>query len=344
LEQVLPVGPRPDLTDSERLLRRIRVALRRIEDGLAPLRPPGELTLGRVSAEHYRYFLVRDVANEVRDRLRELAVDADEARLARLGIPSLRRPDPPHPNRNWKWCMNEPPGRVLRGFASALDINAYLKELTESATAATGAQTEELQSIIAQLALLHLIAESVRSRDVERAVLWPVGQGVGGRGDGAAERLFDSYLTALPTLQLEIAVLDLSRTEGLSPFPEKCLVLRGPHALAIAQREAGVHLFCPAHGAVEPVLALALAVEEETEPAAVIHAWMARRQRWLEALARGEAAAADDPLNPGAVLRLYPERTPMVDLRTGLTGADLATCIRAALPLPTELSHEANLD
>jgi hypothetical protein len=47
--------------------------------------------------------------------------------------------------------------------------------------------------------------------------------------------------------------------------------------------------------------------------------------------------AADDPLNPGAVLRLYPERTPMVDLRTGLTGADLATCLLAALPMPPEL-------
>jgi hypothetical protein len=92
------------------------------------------------------------------------------------------------------------------------------------------------------------------------------------------------------------------------------------------------------------VVVIALAVGEEEEPRDVLRGWAARRERWLEALMRGEATAADDPLSPGRVLRLYPERTPMVDLRTGLTGASLDVCILAALPLPSELRQEPGLD
>jgi ATP-dependent Clp protease ATP-binding subunit ClpA len=335
LEQAPPVGPQSDLTDPERLLRRIRTALRRIDDELAPLRPPGELTLGQVSAEHYRYFLVRGLADEVRDRVRELEAEAEEARLGRLGIPILRRPDTLR-RPKWRWHSEATPGRVLRELASALDINEYLKELTESATAPTGPKAAELQPLLAQVALLHLIAQSVRSPAAEQAVLWPVALGIG-RGDRAAQRLFESYLTALPTLRLEVTVAGGSDAAGLPPCSERYLVLRGPHALALAQQEAGVHLFCPAHGAIEPVLVLALVVAAEIEPDAVVHAWITQRQGWLEALGRGEAKAADDPLNPGTVLRLYPDQAPMVDLRTGLTGADLASCLLAALPLPPEL-------
>ncbi|HTU23023.1 MAG TPA: hypothetical protein VMG10_33615 [Gemmataceae bacterium] len=196
--------------------------------------------------------------------------------------------------------------------------------------------------MFAQLALLNLIAQSVRSPTTEQAVLWPLGLGIG-RVEGAAKRLFDIYVSALPGLRLEVAVNDPIGTEGLTPFPERYLVLRGPHAFVTARKEAGVHLFCPAHGAVEPVLVLALPVEDAIAPAVVVRSWMARREHWLEAVARGKANIADDPLNPGAVLRLYPERSPMVDLRTGLTGADLATCLLAALPLPPELSDENNL-
>jgi hypothetical protein len=302
---------------------------------LAPLRPPGELTLGRVSAEQYRYFLVRDLADEVRDRVRDLAAEAEEVRLARFGLPSFRRPDSPRQGRKWRFCRNDFPGMVLREMASALDINEYLKELAESATAAPGPQATELQMLLANVALLHLIAESVRSPTTERAVLWPVGLGIG-RSSGAAERLLDRYATYLPVLRLELA------DAGATPLSERCLVLRGPHALTIARQEAGIHLRCPAHGAVEPVVVLALPVEEQDEPIDVVRSWTARRQSWLEALARGEVSPADDPLNPGPVLRLYPEQKPMVDLRTGLIDANLDACLLAALPLPPELSNETS--
>jgi len=339
LEQAAPVDRRPDLNDAEKMLGRVRTVLRRIDDDLAPLRPPGELTLGRVSAEHHRYFLVRDLADEVRDRVRERAVEADEARLGQLGLPSIRRPDTPRRGRKWLY-VDQAPGRVLRELTSALDINEYLRDLTESATAATATQAAELQPLLAQLALLHLIADSVRSPAAERAILWPVGLGIG-REAGAAKQLFSFYRKDLPTLRLEVAAEMPVDGDGLQPFPEGYLVLRGPHALAIARQEAGVHLFCPAHGAVEPVVVLALPIEETEEPVALVRDWLAQRHCWLEALARGEADAADDPLNPGGVLRLYPERAPMVDLRTGLTGTDLATCLLAALPLPPDLLDEA---
>jgi ATP-dependent Clp protease ATP-binding subunit ClpA len=343
LEQVPPVAPRPDLNDTEGLLRRIQGALRRIENDLAPLRPPGELSLRQVSAEQLRYFLVRDLADEVRDQVRELAREVEEARLGQLGIPIFRRPDAPRGGRKWRF-MKHPQGHLQRDIVSALDINEYLRELTEAATSAAGPQAAELQPLLAQLALLHLIAASVRAPAVERVVLWPVGLALGASED-AAKQLFKSYALALPKLRLEVSLRDATGTKGSTPYPERWwLVPRGPHALGIARQEAGVHLFCPAHGAVEPVVVLALPVEEGVEPAAVVHDWMEQRKNWLEALTRGETVAADDPLNPGSALRLYPERTPMVDLRTGLTGADLAACLLAALPLPPELLDDTGCD
>jgi ATP-dependent Clp protease ATP-binding subunit ClpA len=339
LEQAATLPPAPDLADAVALLRRIRAALGRVEDDLVPLRPPGELTLGRVSAEHVRYFLVRDLVEEVRDRVRELAEEAEEARLSQRGFPTLRRPDAPR--RAHKRLFVKSPGRVLREMASALDINEYLKDLAESASVA-GPRTEQIQWLLSQLALLHLIAGCVRSPVAERAVLWPFGLGVGG-DSSAADRQVDLYLSTLPRLRLEVTVGNPPDAEGMAapgPFPEQCLVLRGPHAVAVARMEAGIHLLCPAHGAVESVPVLALPVEDGAEPAAVAHAWMARRQRWLEAVAHGEASPEDDPLNPGPVLRLYPERTPIVDLRTGLTGWGLEACLLAAMPLPPEVVDE----
>jgi ATP-dependent Clp protease ATP-binding subunit ClpA len=341
LEQAPPVAPLPDLHDTESLLRRIQATLRRIENDLAPLRPPGELSLRQVSAEQLRYFLVRDLADEVRDQVRELAREAEEARLGQLGIPIFRRPDAPRGGRKWRFTKH-PQGHLLRDIASTLDINEYLRELTEAATSAPGPQAAELQPLLAQLALLHLIADSVRTPAAERVVLWPIALGSGG-GEGSTKKLVGLYLMALPTLRLEVELCETMGVKGRTVSPERFLVLSGPHALALARLEAGVQLFCRVHGAVEPVVVLALPVEEGVELAAVVHNWMAQRNDWLEALTRGEAAAADDPLNPGSVLRLYPERASMVDLRTGLIGVDLAACLLAALPLPPELIDKTDL-
>ena len=49
-------------------------------------------------------------------------------------------------------------------------------------------------------------------------------------------------------------------------------------------------------------------------------------------------AVAIGMLSPGPVVRIYRQKTGIVDLRTGLTGAALEPCLLAALPLPPEVT------
>jgi hypothetical protein len=312
--------------------------VRRLEDEFAALRPEGPLTLGQVSAEQYRYFALREQVERVRGQVRELSEVVEEARLGQQVLPIYRRPDALRAHRTWKrgrlWHKGH--NRFLREMAAALDIDEYLRDVVASATAAAEEHAEELQSLLGQVALLELLAASLRTPSVEQVVLWPLGLCAGGRN--AADKLLGLYRTALPALRLEVTEREATGVEG---FAEQFLVLHGPHAPAVSRLEAGVHLFCPTHAAVEPVQVVALPVETGAEPADVVGEWLAGRQRWLESLARGEAAAEGDPLNPGPVLRVYGERAGIVDLRTGLTGGvSLGDCLLAALPLPPDLTDE----
>jgi ATP-dependent Clp protease ATP-binding subunit ClpA len=332
----------PALEDADGLLRRIRTAVRRIEDAFAALRPEGPLTLGQVSAEQYRYFTLREQIERVRDQARELSDEVEEARSGQRLLPIFRSPDTLRPHRTWRrgrrvWRQGH--NRFLQEMAAALDINEYLRDVVVTAAPAAGPHAEELQSLLGEVALLCLLADRLTTPSAESAVLWPLG--LGAAGQGAADQLLDFYRESLPALRLEVtAAKPLAKEE----VAERFCVVHGPHALAVAQLEAGVHLFCPAHAAVEPVQVVALPVEPGVEPASVVRAWRERRQSWLESLARGEAAVSDDPLNPGPVLRVYGEQTGIVDLRTGLTGwPGLGACLLAALPLPPEITDELPL-
>src|SRR5262249_46659281 len=100
LEQVAPLAqPAVNLDDPADVLQRLRAAVRRIEDELAPLRPADPVTLGQVRPEQYRYFLVRVQIERVRDASKQLGEEVEAAQVARRIYPTFRRPDAPrlHP-------------------------------------------------------------------------------------------------------------------------------------------------------------------------------------------------------------------------------------------------------
>jgi hypothetical protein len=121
------------------------------------------------------------------------------------------------------------------------------------------------------------------------------------------------------------------------------VVLRGPHALAVARLEEGTHLVAPAHESLLPLQVAALPVT--TTPGEAVAAYLGSRVRWLDDLAVGRAAVADDPFRLRSVVRVYEENGPTVDLRSGLltkgkpAGDDLRAFVLAALPLPAELGE-----
>jgi DNA polymerase III delta prime subunit len=343
LEQAPPVAHRDvDLTDTESLLRRVRAALRRIEDEFAEWRPAGPITLGQVAPEHYRYFTLREQAEHVRGRCRELGELAESTRRGASAFPSYRRPD--SPRRAHKMLMINSwlfKGSLLREMASALDINEYLCEVVDSAQPAEGGLASELNEVLGQAALLHLLGGSLREGYTERVVLWPVG--FDGRQSDWVRRVLDVYQSALPSLGLEGTVQPhkpgKSGRDAGDEFLGAFLLAQGPHALPLLRLEEGVQLLLPAHGPIEPLQVFVLPVPGGAEPEALLGDWWARRRAWLEAVGRGEAAVADDPLRPGPVLRITSERTGMIDLRTGLAGElDPAACLLATLPLPPEIT------
>jgi ATP-dependent Clp protease ATP-binding subunit ClpA len=339
LEQVAPLPARSTGDDPDTMLRRIGAAVRRIEDEFAALRPAGPLTLGQVSMEHYRYFILREQLEQVRDQARTVSEAVETARLGRHLYPGHRSVDRPRRGQQRR-IVDVRSAHLLREMAAALDIEEYLHDVVQAAAIAVGPHAEEFQALLGEVGLLQLLAESLREPAGESALLWPVPLGAG--QESAVEQLLAFYEAVLPGLRLEVVRSRPGREDAKAR--QSFLVLHGPHALAVARLEAGIHLFCPAHAAVEPVQVLALPVPEGADPDSLSRDWLDRREQWLAALARGETAAADDPLRPGPVLRVYSERTGMVDLRTGLTGQHLQTCLLAALPLPSELSDKEDGD
>lgn len=346
LEQVgacprLPLAPE----DADEVLRRVRAALWRIEDELVALRPEGPLTLGQVQPEHYRYFAVREQAEKVRQAAQEMSERLENNRRAQRGLPSYGRPDSPRRARKY---LEGPTGQLLQEITAARDINEYLHDLALAARAPTSRLQSELGDLLDQLALLHLLAESLRTPGADRVVLWPVKLDTPHWGAWTSE-LLAAYWDVLPELGLEVqehrpAAADLMDAAfGTEmPFPAHYLIAHGPHALALLSRESGVHLYSPEHAAVMAVQVLVLPVPQGAEPSGIVRDWIDGRAHWLEALGRGEARLEDDPLRPGQVVRLYSKRSGRIDLRSGLAGeVSIADCLLAALPLPPEVTPGA---
>jgi ATP-dependent Clp protease ATP-binding subunit ClpA len=341
LEQAAAVSrPAADPARAEEVFRGVRAAARRVEDEFAALKPEGPVTLGQVRPEHYRYFALREQAEEVRLRADELSERLEADREAARGFPSYNRPDTPR--RGWKRLMEW--GASLREITAALDINEYLHDLAQSARAPAGPAAAELSDLLDRAALLQLVAQSLRSPQPERVVVWAVQLGAPHWGPWT-DLLVDGYEAALPSLGLEVHLGDVPEKDladsgfavaGHSPV--RFLTAQGPHALPLLVREAGVHLHCPEHDPVLPAQVLVLPVPEGLGPDAVVRHWLEARGGWLKALARGEASVEEDPWRPGPVIRVWSKRGGVLDLCTGLTGdASLAACLLASLPLPPEV-------
>ncbi|HEY1859163.1 MAG TPA: AAA family ATPase, partial [Gemmataceae bacterium] len=343
LEQAV-MRPQPHINydDGRELLRRVRMVMQRVENELAPMKPTGPIGSGQLRAEHYYYFTLRDQADHLRDAVRTVADALDRSPPAQRFYPSLRKPDTArrHPYKVIKKDHGtQPTATLLREMAAALNINEYLRELTDNATAvATGPHALQLQELVQQATLLHWMLECFRAPNAGPVLLWL--RNLDAEHQDAVGRLEGLYGLALARLRLDLRFGPLPK--GCAPPSERFVLIHGPHARVVARNEAGTHLFFPAHAPVEPVQVLGVPLEEGMPPVAALREWQARREAWQEAVGRGAVSVDDDPLRPGPVVRVYDPRNFFVDSLTGATsetsGHDLAACMLAALPLPPEIT------
>jgi ATP-dependent Clp protease ATP-binding subunit ClpA len=322
--------PAIDFDDGPELLKRVRAALRRIETILGKVRPEGPVTVGQVSAEQYRYFALREQLETVRVSSQSLSARYEASHSTAFDRPAYPRPDRPRPA--FKKRYSESRGGFLRELAASLDINEFLHELAGS-TAAPTALVHELQELLRQVALLELIANCVETEPpVQRVLLLlrPIGPHLPAEMDTFAANL-EVDLIGVGLTCTEVTATELGHTSDTYLFVE------GLHAWPVANQEAGVHLFCPAHAALAPLQLVAVPLADGVDPWQAIAAAQGRQTNWLAAVARG--AAAEEPYPLGRVVRVYDDRKGAFDLRSRLHGpADqLAGFLLAGLPLPPEI-------
>jgi hypothetical protein len=124
------------------------------------------------------------------------------------------------------------------------------------------------------------------------------------------------------------------------------LLFEVPAAAAILAGEAGTHLIIPNHGNIVPVQVRLRLLETNDDPATVAACFHAAQQSWESALAAGSATPEDDPFPVGPVVRIYEEKGPTIDLRSGLicqrwpNNDEFRAFVLAQLPLPREMIEQ----
>ncbi|MBY0456738.1 MAG: AAA family ATPase, partial [Gemmataceae bacterium] len=281
----LPLEARAGMPLKERLEAAWK-ALERADEMIDAIRPGTELRVGQVTPQHERYFALKELADAVGRTLDEYETRLDARRHSYLGAPvpegTGRRaryrafkakdlsPDDPHN------------GQPLQSLSSAENMEAALRELLDDSEPLPGDQ--ELFEVENRLALLDLMLHAQPDD-------WPVYLMVRGFPDGErcdpAADLWRYYTHAWATgLGLEVEAITATPRPGVH-----FVLLKGLHARALAEREAGTHLFLPKHGGPVPVRVDVVSA-------------------WLDPLA--------DPFAFGPILRVYAEDQPVADLRTGL--------------------------
>jgi ATP-dependent Clp protease ATP-binding subunit ClpA len=266
----------------------IRVSLEAVLEQVARLRPDRPVVSGKVTPEQERYFALKELADEIAERL-----DAVEARLEDSRHLYLEASQPEAVGRRPRYRYiplpkdHSLPGRsAVQLILSAYSMEESVRELLEAAEPVPGDQ--ELFDLENRLALLHLMATA--QHDDRPVYLWIRGF-PDGQKSPQAERLWQHYVSAWPVgLGVDVEPHPDDHQNELDA-PAQAIRVKGIHARPLALTEVGTHLFLPKHGGPVPVRV------------DVIDAW---------------PATLPDPFAFGPIMRVYPEGQAICDVRTGL--------------------------
>ena len=218
-------------------------------------------------------------------------------------------------------------------MAACQDLRLYLDEMARKARSFGTPEERGLLELVEELAVLDALADGV-ARGEERVLLYVWTANASGRDH--VDRLFENYLDE-GVVPSNIGALTILPQGGEQRRPERAMVVTCLAAELFTAGESGTHLFVPEHAGIVPVQVHAWHIEENDEPAQVIHRWHEARQAWMARLATDHSGPADDPLRPGPVVRIYNEGRGWVDLRTGMVGQTMPgvpALVRGRLPLP----------
>jgi hypothetical protein len=265
------------------------VSLTRLTTSIAPLRTSGAIVSGRVTAEHERYFALKELAAQIDEELERIEEDHDARRHHYL---KARQPEavgrrPRYRAIKVKQLMwNHHDEQPNRSFISALNMEESIRELLETAEPADPAQ--DLFELENQLALLALMASAPASD--QSTYLWI--RGMPRSGSRNATDFVVNFARRGWEHGLGVEIKEIKPAD--LPVSDCLIEISGFHARQLALTEAGTHLVLPKHGGPMPIRVEVL-------------------DRWPANLA--------DPFAFGPIVRVYPEGQPILDVRTGLLAA-----------------------
>jgi ATP-dependent Clp protease ATP-binding subunit ClpA len=283
--------------------------LDRADEVIDALRPARPVAAGAVTPEHERYFALKELADAIGATLNDY-----ENRLEDRKTAYAEGGQPPASARRARYRHIAPPkndydldgGSALRQLASAESMEQAVRELFDRSEPLPDDQ--DLFDLENRLALLNLMARApVDARPTYLLVRgFPTG----------AVSSFAGVLAYYYALAWKSGLgLDVIEAPVLRDRPDvRGVELKGVHARALAEVEAGTHLFLPKHGGPVPVRV------------DVVDSW---------------PGTVADPFAFGPIVRVYAEGQPVADVRTGLvsplpTRAEFADTFRtfalAALP------------
>ena len=278
--------------------------LSRAEVEIEASRPHDSSSSGIGPAQIYFYAVKEQLL-----RVRQLTDNLAESLVAIHSVSHLPLSGPKAPHQVKKGTReHRGEHRFVREIHAAQDIHAYLHD-----AASLAPRPEKLQDECDTLRNEAALLESMRS-----AAGGPDQVFVSFRPLSAPAQPLARRLALLLRDLVEQLAFDCDCRLSDDDLAPQGLRIAGPGIWPLAIAEAGVHVFCRQH---ENLLPVQVSVTAATDGSATdqVAALVNRRQQWLDRLATGQLAAAEDPDPLGPLVRLYDEAGPTLDLRSGLS-------------------------
>jgi ATP-dependent Clp protease ATP-binding subunit ClpA len=350
LTQVEPAPEPPDLSNRPVIITAVRAIVARAVAQIEPLRPTGAIT-AETAGRYAHYFQVKELAAWL-----SIQAYAHEEQLQTQRTVTAHAV--PAPMRGLKSLLGVPSvdghhvRRILKELAAAQDVQLYLDQLVEIASADGQGQyraSEQddwdnpkgtlapLADVVHRAVLLHTMIESLAHNLPPQALLLA-------RVDNASA---SRWLKTLPFFVAGRWAPGVDM-EG-NPFKvdtdlERAVIIRGLPAVAIARWQVGTHVIFPRQGGLIPIEVCAWPIPDGMEAADVYRREQERRQEMFAKRGSAGRAGSDASMSLPPVLRLYHEDGKTVDLRSGLVSPRrlaLADLVLAGLPLPPEFQCTA---
>lgn len=319
-----------DLRDQDAVYERLRAAIARIESETASWRPSGSFSTHELGPQHYRYFLVRELLDQIHRDQQRWEERRGRQRPGGRYVAALPTAIP----RGTKGWQDDGRKGVLRELGAVHDMHDFINELRSSGEKTDDARDPLLVQLLRQAALLQAVVASADD-GAEQALLYI--RTPDPSGEQARKNLHTMYRATFGEA-LSLESLDVPQ----ATFPDvSLLVVKGPHARALAEADAGTHLSFPRHEHFIPIQVGTLDLPDGTDPVKRYTDFHRRRTGWLHSLAVGTGRIADDPAPWQPVVRIYESPGPTLDIRTGRITSTSFTPpdLKDLLPLPIELTE-----